>query len=81
MVSSDEGFLVGIESSRRDGLSGPRDEAQVEMQIVEGKQPQTEDFTGFEEVSEVGSGESGHMGMAGLANWGRILGMIGIFDL
>ena len=51
------------------------------MQIMEGKQPQSEDFTGFEEVSEVGAGESGHMGVAGLADGRWILGKFRIFDL
>ena len=47
-------------------MASPRaaDEAEVEMQIVEGKQPQSEDFPGPEEVADVGAGEAGDVRVA-----------------
>ena len=41
-----------------DGVPRPGGEGQVEMQIVEGKQPQTEDFPGPEKVPQIGPGEA-----------------------
>jgi hypothetical protein len=61
VVSFDEGVFVVVEFSVRDGVPRAGDETHVEMQIVEGKQPQSEHFTGAKQVANVGSGESGDM--------------------
>jgi hypothetical protein len=58
VVSFDEGVFVVVKFSVRDGVSRVGDETHVEMQIVEGKQPQSEHFTSTEQVANVGSGKS-----------------------
>ncbi len=51
------------------------------MQIVEGKQPQTEDFTRPEKVPQVGPGKSGDVRMGAFANRPRVLGVDQVLDV
>ena len=51
------------------------------MQIVEGKQPQSEDFPGPEQVAEVGAREPGDVRMRRLAKRPRVLGMDEVLDV
>ncbi len=50
------------------------------MQIVEGKQPQSEDFARSEQVSDIGSGESGDVRVGGFADWAGVLGEDQVLD-
>ena len=67
--------LIRGEVPRGDRIPRPGDEAQVEMQIVEGKQPQSEDFPRPEQVAEVGAGKSGDMRVGRFAQRPRVLGV------
>ena len=51
------------------------------MQIVEGKQPQSEHFPGAEQVANVGSGESSDMRVGGFAERAGVLGVDEVFDV
>jgi hypothetical protein len=51
------------------------------MQIVEGKQPQTEDFTGAEKVPEIGTGKSGDVRVRALADRTRVFGVDQVLDV
>ena len=51
------------EEAACDGAPCAGQEGQIEMQIMQGNQPQTEDFMGLEEVADVGAGEAAAEGM------------------
>ena len=64
-VALNEGGFERLEGSGGDGIACISNEAEEEMQIMERKQPQSENFAGAEQVAEVGAGKSGDVGVSG----------------
>ena len=81
MVTLAEGGLEIAEGASFDGLPCAAHEAQVEIKIVEGKQPQSQHFSGFEEVAEVGAGEGCEVGMAIFGEGRGVLLVDGVLDV
>ena len=74
LVARVKGGTEGMEVAPLQGVADLSHELEIEMEVVKGHEPEAEEFTGFEEVPEVGSTK----GAAGGANAALFDGSLGV---
>ena len=71
-----------MKGAGEDVLAGLAGEAEVEMEVVDREQAQTEDFLGFHQVAQVGAGEIfAGVALAAFLDRGGVLGERGVFEI